>query len=156
MLKNNIEWFFVISDSEFRQTNIEAFETFMFLAIAHFFGCFNPKQLADYLGVGHQGLYLRLKEFSLYTVKRLLVKFMVWQAAEVIKPVLEKSDATRSRAGITLSVDNSVIDRVGKMLRCTWSWYSGRWKKVVKGNDLLGVVMTVKGIAFPLCLLFCS
>lgn len=136
--------------------NIRAFEIFMFMAVSHFFGCHNPKQLADYLGIGHQDLYRHLKELSLYTLKRLLVKFMVRQAAEYLKPVLEKSRATRSRSGITLSVDNSVIDRLGRMLRCTWSWYSGRWKKVVRGNDLLGVVMTVSGIAFPVCLLFCS
>jgi hypothetical protein len=155
-LKNNIEWFFVIFDKEFRRTNIGAFEVFMFAAVAHFFGCYNPKQLADYLGVGHQGLYLHLKELSLYTVKRLLIKFMVKQAAEQMRPVLEKSGPTRSRAGITMSVDNSVIDRLGRMLRCTRNWYSGRWKKVVNGHDLLGVVITVSGIAFPVCLMFCS
>jgi hypothetical protein len=156
MLKNSIEWFFVIFEKEFRQTNLEAFEIFMFVAVAHFFGCYNPKQLADYLGIGRQGLYRHLKEFSLYTVKKLLIKFMVRQAAEQLKPLLEKSGATRSRAGITFAVDNSVIDRLGRMLRCTWNWYSGRWKKVVRGSDLLGTVMTVSGIAFPLCLLFCS
>jgi hypothetical protein len=42
------------------------------------------------------------------------------------------------------------------MLRWTWSWYSGRWKKVVNGNDLLGIVITINGIAIPLHLLFCS
>jgi len=156
MLKNNLEWFFVIFNNEFRNTKIEAFEIFMFMAIALFFGCYNPKQLADYLGVAHHHLYRNLKESGLYTVKRLLVRFMAGQAAEVIKPVLEKSDSTRSRAGITLSVDNSVIDRLGKMLRRTWNWYGGRWKKVVRGNDLLGVVMTFNGIAFPSCLMFCS
>jgi hypothetical protein len=156
MLKNNFEWFFAIFNREFRRTNIEAFEVVMLAAVAHFFGCYNPKQLADYLGVGHQGLYLHLKELSLYTVKRLLAKFMAKQAAEQLRSVLQKSGATRSRSGITLSVDNSVIDRTGRMLRCTWSWYSGRWKKVVNGHDLLGVVMTINGIAFPLCLAFCS
>jgi hypothetical protein len=148
--------YIAIFDKEFRQTNMEAFEMLMFVAVAHFFGCYNPKQLADYLGIGHQDLYRHLKELSLYTVKRLLVKFMVRQAAEQLRPVLGKSDATISRAGISVSVDNSVIDRLGKMLRCTWNWYSGRWKKVVRGNDLLGAVMTVSGIAFPLCLMFCS
>jgi hypothetical protein len=156
MLKNHLEWFFVIFNREFRQTKTEAFEMFMFLAIAHFFGCCNPKQLADYLGVGHQGLYRHLKDLSLYTVKRLLVKFMVRQAAEKLKPVLEKSAATRSRAGIAISVDNSVIDRFGRMLRFTWSWYSGRWKKVVNGHDLLGIVMSIGGIPIPLSLVFCS
>ncbi len=79
----------------------------------------------------------------------MLVKFMVKQAAETLKPVLSKSDSTISKSGITLSVDNSVIDRLGRMLRCTYSWYSGRWKKVARGNDLLGIVLTIDRIVFP-------
>lgn len=55
-----------------------------------------------------------------------------------------------------MAVDDSVIDRVGNRLRCTWSWYSGRWKKVVKGQNLLGIVLTVNGKALPIHLLFCS
>jgi hypothetical protein len=53
-------------------------------------------------------------------------------------------------------VDDSVIDRVGKRLRCTWSWYSGRWKKVVNGQNILGIVLTINGQAIPIHLLFCS
>jgi len=156
MITSHINRFFVIFSKNFRHTNVEAFETVIFLAVAHFFGCYNPKQLADYLGVGHQGFYAHLKELSLYTVKRLLLKFMVSLAAERMKAVLIKSDPTRSRACITISVDNSVIDRLGRMLPWTWSWYSGRWKKVLNGNDLLGIVITINGIAIPLHLLFCS
>ncbi len=156
MITIQINKFFIIFAKYFRQSNIAAFETVIFMAVAHFFGCCNPKQLADYLGVGHQGLYAHLKELSLYTVKRLLVKFMVSLAAERLKKVLPKSNSTRSRANITISVDNSVIDRLGRMLRWTWNWYSGRWKKVLNGNDLLGIVMTINGIAIPLHLVFCS
>ena len=156
MLDNNLNWFFIIFSSEFRQNKRIAFETIMFLAIAHCFGFYNPKQLADFLGVPHQTFYHSLKEFSLYYLKKMLIRFMVKQAAEQLKPILEMSDATQSRAGISLAIDNSVIDRLGKMLRCTWSWYSGRCKKVVNGQDLLGIVMSFKGLAFPLHLLFCS
>ncbi len=53
-------------------------------------------------------------------------------------------------------MDDSVIDRVGNRLRCTYSWYSGRWKKVVKGQNLLGIVLTINGKALPRPLLFCS
>jgi len=60
------------------------------------------------------------------------------------------------KAGVTLSVDNSVMDRFGKLLRCTWSWYSGRCHDVVRGQDLLGIVLTINHIALPLHLLFCS
>jgi hypothetical protein len=68
----------------------------------------------------------------------------------------KKSAASHSRANITLAVDDSVIDRVGKRLRCTWNWYSGRWKKVVNGQNILGIVLTIKGRAIPIHLLFCS
>ena len=156
MINKEINWFFIIFSSEFRKNKLIAFETIMFLAIAHFFGFYNPKQLADFLGIPHQQFYNNLKEWSLYYLKKMLLLFMVKKAAEQLKPILEKSDATKSRAGITLTVDNSVIDRLGKMLRCTWSWYSGRCKKVVNGQDLLGIVMSLNGMAFPLHLLFCS
>jgi len=156
MLNQEFMWFFVIFSKEFRQNNIEAFQTVMFLSLAQLFGYYNPKQLADYLNVSHQRLYEHLKEFSLYSLKKMLIRFMVKLAVERLKPVLEKSHATKSRAGISLSVDNSVIDRFGKMIRCTYSWYSGRWKKVVNGNDLLGIVLTINKIAIPLHLLFCS
>jgi len=75
---------------------------------------------------------------------------MVKIASERLKPVLQKSDATKSRAGISLSVDNSVINRFGKMIRCTYNWYSGRWKKVVNGNEERSIILTINGMAIPL------
>ena len=156
MVSQALTWFFVTFGKEFRQGQRMAFEVVMLVSLAHFFGCYTPNQLADYLGIAPQRLYAHLKDWSLYRLKKLLVRFMVHQAAERLKPVLAKSAATRSRAGLTLSVDNSVIDRLGRVLRCTWSGYSGRAKQVVNGQDLLGIVLTVGGIALPLHLLFCS
>jgi hypothetical protein len=127
----------------------------MVLAIAHLFGYYNPKQLADFLDIPHQQLYAYLKDWSLYHLKKMLISFMVKQAAEELGPILAKSDATRSRAGMTLSIDNRVIDRLGKFLRWTWSWYSGRCKKIVQGQDLLGIVFTINQVALPVHLLFC-
>ena len=124
--------------------------------MAHFFKCYNPKEFADFLGIAHQQLYVELKDWSVYYLREILVRFLVKQAVEELKPLLKKSAATQSRAGLTLSVDNSVIDRLGRLLRCTWSWYSGRWKKVVNGQDLLGIVMTLNGKVFPLYLWFCA
>ena len=155
MLQNELGWFFFVFSKDFRLNSIEAFQTLIFMALAHFFGFYNPKELADYLGINSNNFYSHLKTFSIYGIKTMLMKFMVKQAAENLKEVLEKSPSTISRGGITLSVDNSVIDRFGKMFRCTYSWYSGRWKKVVNGNDLLGVVMTSNKMVFPLHLLFC-
>ena len=155
MWQQEFIWFFTIFHQEFRKNNVIAFEVLMVLAVAHLFGFYNPKQLADFLEVPHQKFYAELKEWSVYHVKKMLLRFMVKQAAEHLKPVLSKSAATRSRAGTTLSIDNSVMDRFGKLLRCTWSWYSGRYHKVIRGQDLLGIVLTIHHIALPLHLLFC-
>src|SRR6266498_3296088 len=155
MWQQEFTWFFALFHHEFRQGNPIAFEVLMALAFAHFFGFFNPKQLADFLDMPHQKFYAQLKDWSVYYLKAMLIRFMVKQAVEHLKPVLGKSPATQSRAGITLSVDNSVMDRFGKLLRCTWSWYSGRYHKVIRGQDLLGIVLTIHHIAFPVHVLFC-
>ena len=155
MWQQEFLWFFTIFHHEFRKNNAIAFEVLMVLAVAHLFGFYNPKQLADFLEVPHQQFYTELKDWSVYHVKKMLLRFMVKQAAEQLKPVMSQSAATRSRAGTTLSIDNSVMDRCGKLLRCTWSWYSGRYHKVIRGQDLLGIVLTIHHIAFPLHLLFC-
>src|SRR6266436_6303555 len=155
MWQQEFTWFFALFHHEFRQGNHVAFEVLMALAFAHFFGFFNPKQLADFLDIPHQKFYAQLKDWSVYYLKEMLIRFMVKQAVEHLQPVLNKSAATLSRAGGTLSVDNSVIDRFGKLLRCTWSWYSGRCHDVVRGQDLLGIVLTINHIALPLHLLFC-
>lgn len=156
MWQQEFTWFFVLFHHEFRQGNPIAFEVLMALAFAHVFGFYNPKQLADFLDIPHQKLYTQLKEWSVYYLKEMLIRFMIKQAVEHLKPVLQKSAATQSRAGLTLSVDNSVIDRLGKFLRCTWSWYSGRCHDVVRGQDLLGIVLTINNMALPLHLLFCA
>jgi hypothetical protein len=155
MWQQEFTWFLTIFHHEFRKNNGVAFETLMVLAVANLFGLYNPKQVADFLEVPHQQFYTVLKDWSVYQVKKMLLRFMVKQAAEKLQPVLSKSAATRSRAGATLSIDNSVMDRFGRLLRCTWSWYSGRYHKVIRGQDLLGVVLTIQHIALPLHLLFC-
>ncbi|MEW6608599.1 MAG: hypothetical protein AB1414_14325, partial [bacterium] len=60
---------FVVFEEKFRQKQRIAFETIMFLSLAHFFGFYNPKQLADFFGIWHQPLYVSLKRYSLYYLK---------------------------------------------------------------------------------------
>src|SRR6266581_4379488 len=54
MWPQEFTWFFAIFHQEFRKGNLIAFEVLMTLAFAHFFGFYNPKQLADFLGIPHQ------------------------------------------------------------------------------------------------------
>ena len=155
MWQQEFIWFFAIFHQEFRKNNPIAFEVLMVLAVANLFGFYNPKQVADFLGVPHQKFYTELKDWSVYQVKKMLLYFMVKQAAEKLKPIMSKSASTRSRAGASLSIDNSVMDRFGKLMRCTYNWYSGRHRKVTRDQDLLGIVLTINNIAFPIHLLFC-
>ncbi len=143
MWQQEFIWFFAIFHQEFRKNNPIAFEVLMVLAVAHLFGFYNPKQLADFPDVPHQKLYSELKSWSVYHVKKMLLRFMVKKAAAELKSVMSKSAATRSRSGMSLSVDNSVMDRFGKLIRCAYNWYSGRYHKVIRGQDLLGIVLTI-------------
>lgn len=59
------------------------------------FGLYTTKEFADHIGISSQKLYSNLKSMSLYALQKLLVKFMVKQAADTLKPVLAKSLATR-------------------------------------------------------------
>ena len=72
MWQQEFTWFFAFFQHEFRQGNRIAFEVLMGLAFAHFFGLYNPKQLADFLGIPHQKLYAQLKDWSVYYLTRLL------------------------------------------------------------------------------------
>ncbi|MDJ0690392.1 MAG: hypothetical protein QNJ41_18020 [Xenococcaceae cyanobacterium MO_188.B32] len=75
---------------EFRPGKLEAFEAIMALAIGHAFGCYNPKQWADYLGLSPQKIYAQMQTWSLYRLQEVLLKMMVFQASEQIKAVKKK------------------------------------------------------------------
>jgi len=140
-------WFFTIFHQAFRKHNPIAFEVLIVLAVAHLFGFYNPKPWADFLEIPPQQFYTEWKDWSVYHVQKMLLRFMVKQAAEKRKPVMSKSAATRSRAGTTFSLDNRVMDRCGNLLRCTWSWDSGRYHQVIRGQDLRGMVLTIHHLA---------
>ncbi len=151
-----IQLFFVKFNQLFRSGKIEVFEPIMILAISHAYGCFNPKQLADFLGVNHQKIYTEISSWTPYKLKKVLKLMMINVAVEQLQIIEKKSNSTQSRANITLAIDDSVIDRVGKRLRCTFTWYSGRWKKVVNGQNILGIILTMNGKAMPIGLKYCS
>ena len=85
-----IQSFFIRFSQEFRQGKLEAFEVIMALAISHAYGCYNPKQWADYLGIQPQKIYGEISKWSLYRLKKVLLKMMVCQAAEEIKQIKKK------------------------------------------------------------------
>ena len=55
---------------EFRPGKLEAFEAIMALAIGHAFGCYNPKQWADYLGLTPQKIYAQMLPMEFISTTR--------------------------------------------------------------------------------------
>jgi predicted NACHT family NTPase len=85
-----IKNFFLRFSQQFRQGKLEAFEMVMALAISHAYGCYNPKQWADYLGIHPQKIYSEISKWTVYRLKKVLLLMMVAQAAEAIKEVKKK------------------------------------------------------------------
>ena len=156
MFDKEFGWFYLTFAKSLRKGDKQAFQTLMLMSVAHLFGLYTAKEFADYVDMPSQKFYAHFKSMSLYALQKLLVKFMIKQAVEILKPVLTKSSSTRSRAGISLTGDDTVIERIGKKLCNTYKWYSGRAKSVVYGQDLLGIVLTIDGVILPLNLMYCS
>src|SRR2546428_10560024 len=101
MWQQELIWFFAIFHQEFRKNNAIAFEVLIVLAVANLFGFYNPKQLADFLEVPHQKFYAELKDWSIYHVKKMLLRFMVKQAAEKLKTAFHREGIDITKLPLT-------------------------------------------------------
>jgi len=149
-IKEEMQWYRLILGERFRQRQEEAIQVLLMLLVAHLFGCFTPNQLAQRLGIPKNRLYDALKGWSLKQWRRMLLVMGCLRAIERLRELKEKSPATWSRVRVTLSVDDSVIDRLGRWLGLTYSWWSGRAKRVVRGQNVLALVIRIGDEVIPL------
>ena len=49
-------------------------------------------------------------------------------------------------------MDDTVVDRLGRVLALTYSWWSGRAKKVIRGQNILAITIRIGGAVIPLAL----
>jgi|ETNmetMinimDraft_26_1059896.scaffolds.fasta_scaffold37167_2 hypothetical protein len=136
--------------TRFRRCQLQAIEVLTWLILGHLFGLYNPNQLADALGIAKSTLYSHLGSFSCYQWKRLLLEVSCKQATELIEETEAMSDATKSRRRITLSVDDTVQERSGRVLSYCYNWYSGRFHKTLKGQNILAVTIKIGDVVLPL------
>lgn len=47
-------------------------------------------------------------------------------------------------------MDDTVVDRLGRVLALTYSWWSGRAKKVILGQNLLAITFKIGEVVIPL------
>ena len=151
-ISKSLESFQEFFDSKFEQDSEEAVEILLMLAYAHIFEIFTPNQLAEVLGIDKNKVYEAIKSWSIFQFRRMFLLAGYQEVAKLIKEALAKSPATLSRMRITLCVDDTVVDRQGKLISLTYSWYSGRHKEVVKGQNIITITIKIGDRIIPLCI----
>jgi hypothetical protein len=70
-------------------------------------------------------------------------------AIEELNHYQSASASTRSRRQASLSVDDTLVKRLGRVLSYVWAWYNGQVKDVRRGQDLLARVLKIGGRILP-------
>jgi hypothetical protein len=138
--------------SKFRQNKQEAIEILLMLAFGHIFEIFTPNQMAEIMKIDKNKVYGAINSWSIYLLRKMFLVVGCQEAVEVIKERLAMSPATLSRARITISVDDTVIDRLGRVIRLAYNWYSGKHRKVVRGQNIIAITIKVDDRIIPLCI----
>ena len=138
--------------SKFRQNKHEAIETLLMLAFGHIFEIFTPNQMAEIMKIDKNKVYRAINSWSIYLLRRMFLVAGCQEAVNLVRERLSMSVATLSRARITISVDDTVIDRLGRVIRLTYSWYSGKHKKVVRGQNIIAITIKIGDRIIPLCI----
>lgn len=138
------------------QEKEEIIEIMLILAVGMLAGLYNPHQVAQQLEISPQAFYEKLKAMNEKQLRELLESLMMDVALVRLKQYQELSAASRSRLEVSLTVDDSLIKRLGKALAYVWSWYSGQIHQVTTGQDLLGIVLKIGKEIIPLKLVLVS
>ncbi len=147
-----VEFFQEFFDTNFTRCDQESVEILLMLAYGHMFDIFTPNQLIQTLGLDKNDVYGAINSWSIYHLRKLFLNAGFAQVKEVVAEALTKSLATLSRMRITLSVDDTVIDRMGNLMSLTCSWFSGRHHDIVKGQNIIAITMKIGARVIPLCI----
>ncbi len=151
-ISKDIEVFQEFFDANFQRCDQESVEILLMLAYGHMFDIFTPNQLIQILGLDKNNVYNAINSWSIYHLRKLFLNAGFAQVKELIAETLTKSPATRSRMRITLSVDDTVIDRMGNLMSLTYSWFSGRHHDIVRGQNIIAITMKIGERVIPLCI----
>jgi len=151
-INKTLKHFQVSLYSRFNKNAQEAMEMMLMLAFGHIFDIFTPNQLAEILGVDKNQVYRTIKSMSIFTMRKLFLIAGFSEISRLIKETLSQSPATVSRKRITISVDDTVIDRLGRLMSLTYNWFSGKYHQVVKGQNIIAITIKIGQRIIPLCI----
>ena len=132
------------------QNAINAIEVLLMLASGHIFDIFTPNHLVQILSIDKNKVYSAIKAWSVFLSRKLLFVTGCHIAYILIKYAINKSPSTLSRMRITLCVDDTVVDRAGKLISLTYNWFSGKHKKTVYGQNIIAITIKIGKRIIPL------
>jgi hypothetical protein len=106
-------------------------------------------EVAQRLGIPRNQLYGALKKLDIGDWHKLFAEAFQNCAIEALFEIQSKSDATWSRAGVVLAIDDSVIRRWGQVLSYLGKWWSGQFHRVLSGHDVVVAVLKVGSQVIP-------
>ena len=151
-INKSVEPFQVFLNDNFKQCSKESIEVLLMLAYGHMFDIFTPNQLIQTLNIDKNKVYDAINSWSIYHLRKLFLLAGFPETKKLIEDALTKSPATLSRMRITLCVDDTVIDRLGKFISLTYNWYSGKHHHVVKGQNIIAITIKIGQRIIPLCI----
>ncbi len=144
-----IEEFGRILRAYFREMPDENLETLLLISLAVFPGADNIYQVLQVLGLPKTATYDRVRNVSVYYWRQLLQHHLYSIAIPLLPESLSKSDATKSRDGLILAVDDSVIARIATELGYVWKWWSGQLKRVANGQNVIALILVIGDVIIP-------
>ena len=142
--------------SRFRRIKSKIVDTLLLLAVCHLFGLYNPNQVADALALPKVRFYRDLNSVSLYHWKNLNMRLGCASALELIIDTEAKSASTQSRRRITICIDDTNVDRYGKMIAYTSNWWSKKQNKAIWGQNVIAITIKIDDIVIPLNIRYVS
>lgn len=149
-LLESIEFFGKLSKSYFRKMDDKSLETLLLISMSIFLGACNLYQVIQIFGLPKTMTYNRVKDVSVYYWRKLLQQRLYELAIPLIQERLLKSASTKSRDGLILAVDDTVIARISTALGYVWTWWSGQLKRVTAGQNVIALILVIGDIVLPL------
>lgn len=134
----------------FRTLKDAHLETLLLISLGMFLNAGNIYQMLQLLGLPKTTTYNRVKNVSVYYWRQLLQHRLYEIAIPLLRERLTKSDASNSRDGLILAVDDTVIARIATELGYVWRWWSGQLKRVAEGQNVIALILVIGDIVLPL------
>src|SRR4030042_878789 len=125
-------------------------EIMMLLGLGVLSGMYTPNQLIERLGLDKNKIYEGLGAGGAQEWREIIQGLGYAALIAEIVSLLRKSASSRSRARLTIILDDSLFRRYAKQMASIFKWWGGAFKAVRKGHDILGLMIEINGRVFIL------